>query len=246
MHDLDRTRLEAEFDDDEEFGDDAELAELAELEQEDEFEEEDDDLDADELEASGAAPVAGSPFDEAEEMELAAEFLEVTDDAELEQFLGRLVRRAGRRLRKAGRRVRRSLRGRVGRTLRRGLRRVAKRGLRFAGRAVGGAFGGPVGAAVGGAAGRGLGRAFGLELEGLSPEDQEFEGARRFVRLAGEATSMAAAVPTEVDDDEAATRAVRGAIRKNAPGMTRGRPRPGRGNAGRWVRRGNRIVVMGV
>ena len=39
-------------------------------------------------------PPAESPFSEAEEQELAAELLGVTRDAELEHFLGRLLRRA--------------------------------------------------------------------------------------------------------------------------------------------------------
>jgi hypothetical protein len=36
------------------------------------------------------------PFSEAEEMELAAELLSVSDEAELEQFLGGLIKKAGR------------------------------------------------------------------------------------------------------------------------------------------------------
>lgn len=39
---------------------------------------------------------ATSPFTEAEEMEMAAELLEVTDEAELDQFLGNLIKKAGR------------------------------------------------------------------------------------------------------------------------------------------------------
>ena len=38
----------------------------------------------------------GSRFNEMEEMELAAELLEVTDEAELDQFLGKLLKKAGR------------------------------------------------------------------------------------------------------------------------------------------------------
>lgn len=239
MHNLDRTRLEGDFED----GYDAADHDEAEFfEMEDDFEAEGDAEWGDE---SAAVTIAGSPFDESEEMELAAELVEVLgtgDDAELEQFLGRLVRRARRGLRRAGRSVRRAVRSRVGRAIARGARRIARRALPV----VGGAFGGPAGAAIASKAGRVLG----LELEGLSPEDQEFEAARRIVRLTGEATSMAAAVPETVDDDEAATTALRLAARKHAPGVAGGARsavggRSSGRSSGRWVRRGNTIVLMG-
>jgi hypothetical protein len=236
MHNLDRTRLEGEFE--QGFEDDEFEAFEADVYPEEEGEGEW------ELESRYDTAPQGSPFDESEEMELAAELVEVAgdaDDAELELFLGKLVKRAGRGLRRAGRRVRRALRSRVGRVLTRGLRRVAKRALP----AVGGAFGGPAGALAAGAAGK----AFGLELEGLSPEDQEFESARRLVRLAGEATSMAAAVPESVPDEEAAATALRMAVRKHAPGLAGGRRAAagagGQPQSGRWVRKGSRIVLMG-
>ncbi|MEJ5199355.1 MAG: hypothetical protein WHX53_10565, partial [Anaerolineae bacterium] len=45
--------------------------------------------------AEGASPeAADSPFSEVEEMELAAQLLEVTDEAELDQFIGKLFRKA--------------------------------------------------------------------------------------------------------------------------------------------------------
>ena len=47
-----------------------------------------------------------------------------------------------------------------------------------------------------------LGGAFGLELEGLSAEDQEFEVARRFVEFAGEAATNAAMSPPNANPDE--------------------------------------------
>lgn len=37
----------------------------------------------------------GSPFNEIEEAELASELLEITDEAELDQFLGNLIKKAG-------------------------------------------------------------------------------------------------------------------------------------------------------
>ena len=240
MHDLDRTRLEADFDDEAEFETDFDdtAAEYGEFE----FEE---DVEPDELEYEFEAMPGGQVFDEGEEMELASELLEVADDDELEMFFGRALRRGFRKLR---RRARRAIRGRLGRRIRRGLRGVARRALTNVGRAAGGAFGGPIGAAIGGRLASGAGRAFGLELEGLSAEDQEFEVARRIVRMTGEAARAAAAVPDTVDDDEAAHIAMRRAVGRHAPGLMRGgRMRGGGGRgAGRWVRRGRRIVLMGV
>jgi hypothetical protein len=146
-------------------------------------------------------------FSEIQEMEYAANLLEITDEGELDQFLGGLIKRAG--------------------------------------QAAGGALEPPVGRALGGylkaavrqvlpsieagaagvAAGRGLatpsGQVLGLELEGLSAEDQEFEIARRLVRLIGAATQKAAQVAPGVDGQSAAKQAVLASARTHAPGLVR-------------------------
>ncbi|MFE3456271.1 hypothetical protein ACFXKD_01915 [Nocardiopsis aegyptia] len=179
-------------------------------------------------------------LDEGEEMELAAELLAVEDDAELDEFLGKVFRRA----RKS---VKRAVRGRVGRTLGRALKGVARRALPIAGGAAGTALGGPVGGAVGASLGSAAGRMFELELEGLAPEDQEFEVARRFVRLADEAARQAALAPPDLDPQDAARQALATAAERYAPGLVRTEaevattPR-----SGRWVRRGRSIVITGV
>lgn len=194
------------------------------------------------------------PLDEVEEMELAGELLEVTDEAELEQFLGRLVRKAARG---AGR----FLRSPAGRSLRGLLRNTARRFLPGAGQAVGNlllpGIGGPIGARLASQAGRLLG----LELEGLSAEDQEFEAARQFVRFAADATQGAAEAESEAEfetEAEAGTAvqaAVVGAARQHAPGLvpllTAGKALPATGarggrTSGRWVRRGRTIILIGV
>jgi hypothetical protein len=240
MHNLDRTQLEREFEDD--YGSGQHRGFQHEEEYFGEFETDDgyDDEAGWGFEAEAVA-IPGSPFDEAEEMDLAAELVEVlenADDDELEQFLGRIVRRAGRGLRRAGRAVRRAVRSPVGRRIARGVRGIVRRALPV----VGGALGGPAGAAAASTAGQVLG----LELEGLSPEDQQFEVARQIVRLTGEAASMAAAVPENIDDAEAAATALRMSSRKHAPGLgPGGRTQTGE-RSGRWIRRGKTIVLMGV
>ncbi|WUR15851.1 hypothetical protein E7V67_012315 [[Empedobacter] haloabium] len=61
---------------------------------------------------------------------------------------------------------------------------------------------------------------FGLELEGLSPEDKEFEVARRFVRLAGDALDEARARSGQ-GPAQAAQLALLHAARRHAPGLLR-------------------------
>ena len=80
-------------------------------------------------------------FTEAEEMELAAEFLEVTDEQELEQFIGDLIRKAGKAIGKFAH-------SSVGKALGGVLKTVASKALPIAGGALGGLVGGPPGATL--------------------------------------------------------------------------------------------------
>jgi hypothetical protein len=64
-------------------------------------------------------------------------------------------------------------------------------------------------------------RFFDVELEGLSPEDREFEIARRFVLLAVEAAHQAARAPRPQPPHAAARRAAARAARRFAPGWLR-------------------------
>ena len=190
----------------------------------------------------GEADHTPRPFDEATELELAAELLEVGDDEELEQFLGKLFRRAVKG-------IRRFARSSIGRRLGSVLKKVAKKALPIAGGAVGGFFGGPAGSAIGGRLGSWASRLFELELEGLSPEDQELEVARRFVRLAGTAAQAAAHQSQTTDPATATERGLSIAARAHAPGLLPAlRGRGGiarRAQAGRWIRRRGAIIVLG-
>lgn len=181
-----------------------------------------------------------SPFSESEEMELASELLSLGSEAEMDQFLGKLFRKVGRTFKKI-------VRSPIGRALGGVLKGIAKKALPIAGGALGSFIPIPgVGTAVGTALGSAAGKMFGLELEGLSPEDQEFEVARRFVRLAGDAAKVAAAAPTSANPQLVANRATAIAAQKHAPGLARGamaRRRPGQ--AGRWIRRGRAIILLG-
>ena len=182
------------------------------------------------------AEVDEAVFDEAEEMELAAELLAVRDEAEFDHFLGDLIQSAGRAL--GG-----IVSPKLGKALGGALRGLAKTALGPAGAVVGGIVGGPLGAQIGGRLATIAGPALGLELEGLSPEDREFEATRQFIRLAAEAVGHALLAPDQ-DPAEAVRRAIAEAMRDRAPGMLD--PSSGGAASGRWVRHGDRIILFGI
>lgn len=191
-------------------------------------------------------------FDEAEEMELASELLAVGDEAELDQFLGDLIGKAGQAIGKA-------VKGPIGRKLGGFLKGAVKKVVPAAAGVLGTVVGGPLGGAVANKVASAAGDMFGLELEGLSPEDQEFEAARHFVRFAGEAARQAGKIANAADPQAAARHAVTNAAKKLAPGLLRGvsqslqsetapmrrSANTGSGQSGRWVREGHRIVLLG-
>jgi hypothetical protein len=184
---------------------------------------------------------ATSPFNEAQELELASELLEVTSESELEQFLGGILSSA------AGA-ARRFVRSDTGRALGGILKDAARQALPIVGRAVGQWAAPGTNGRAGAQIATQAGKLFGLELEGLSAEDREFEVARQFVRFAGAAGRAACQLPQTVPATEAARAAAADAARVYAPGLL---PRlQGRSGAlwprsGRWVRRGRAIVLYG-
>lgn len=179
-------------------------------------------------------------FGEAGEMELAAGLLEISNEAQLDRFIGGLISRAAHA---AGGVVRSP----VARALGGILKDAARTALPQAGKALGTMIAGPAGGALGGRLAATAGPLFGLELEGLSPEDQEFEVARRFVRFAGEAAKQAAAASASLPASTAAEAAAIQAARRYAPGLPGpavSRTNPGPGRTGRWVRAGPNIIVL--
>jgi hypothetical protein len=171
---------------------------------------------------------------ELQEVELATELLEVGSEAELDRFLGNLLRRAGGLLRSP-----------TGQALGGILKQAAKQALPV----VGGGLGGLVSPAMGtfgGRVGQAAGDLLGLELEGLSAEDREFEVARSLVRFMTTACRNAAAAPPDAPPEAVARSAAVAAARQHAPGLApilRGRGRPGRRRSGRWQRQGRAIVI---
>lgn len=182
-----------------------------------------------------------SPFSEAEEMELAAELLNVQSEEELDMFFGKIFRKVGSFL-KSG----------PGKALGGALKGIAKKALPILGGAAGNFLLPGVGGAIGSKLASSAGSMLGLELEGLSYEDQEFEVAKQIVRLGGEAAGNLTQAAQTAPPVQAAQAALTAAAQKFAPGLVNGRRpqgRPGiagrKNNTGRWIRRGNSIVLIG-
>ena len=216
-----------------------------------------------ELESYGEYSQEGT-FSEAEEMELAAELLSVSNEEELEQFLGKLFKKA------AG-----FIKSPIGQQLIGTVKGLAKKALPILGSAVGNVIAPGVGGVIGGKIANAASGMFGLELEGLSYEDQEFEVAKQIVRLGGAAAVHAAQASPSAHPDEVAHEALTVAAQQYAPGVLRqngsqygtqygtsryggaqfgsspyGGPQYGRRHrcshphTGRWIRRGNQILLL--
>ncbi len=207
-------------------------------------------LEAQGLEAAGYGELAememtageiSSPLGEAQEIELASEMLEVSSEQEMEQFLGKVIGTVGRA---AGRFVQSD----TGRALGGILKDAARQALPVVGRAVGQWVSPGRGGDIGAQLATQAGRIFGLELEGLSPEDKEFEVARQFVRFAATAAQQAGLTPPGAPPAAVARTAAATAARLYAPGFfprLQGRSSLVWPHSGRWVRRGRTIVLYG-
>jgi len=273
MHDVDRTQLE--------YG--SELSEYGEFpgysSGQLEFGESGTVLEAVTGESEGSNWEAGYEYGESSmgevmEDELASELLEISNEAELDHFLGSLISRAAKGVGKF-------ISSPAGNALGGILKQLAKKVLPIAGGALGTFVGGPAGAALGGKLASMAGDAFGLEAEGLSSEDRDFEVAKRYVRFAHDAARRVAAAPPRVNPSAAAKQAVVESAKRHAPGLLapaaggapshlprhpvggvmpfdQGQPScPGcasaqgqmqghRSRQGRWIRRGRHIVLLGV
>jgi hypothetical protein len=125
------------------------------------------------------------------------------------------------------------------------LKGLAKKALPFVGGALGSFIPIPgVGTAIGSALGSAVSSALEAEFSDLEAEEQEFEMAKRFVRIAGTAAQQAAQASASANPQAAVRTAVLGAARRHLPHM--GHAAGGASSSGRWVRRGGQIVIVGV
>jgi hypothetical protein len=206
MHDVDRTQLEYS----------SEISEYGELPEYSEFAPSGTVLEA--ITGDGAGnwetgyEYGGGSMGELMEDELASEFLEISNDQELDHFLGSLISKAAKGIGKF-------VASPAGKALGGMLKQVAKKALPIAGGALGTFIGGPVGGALGGKLASMAGDAFGLEFEGLSGEDRDFEVAKRYVRFAHDAARTMASAPTTANSQAAAKAAIVEAAKRHAPGL---------------------------
>jgi hypothetical protein len=140
--------------------------------------------------------VPKSPFSDAEEMELAFELLRVKSDAELEQFLGNLFKKAWRNIK--------SVAPKIVKPLGEFLKEVAKRALPFVATAARTFLGGPAVGAIAGKLGSLVSQALEADVAGMAAADRDLEKSRQFVRLAVKVARAAALAPTGVDPIAAA------------------------------------------
>ena len=179
-------------------------------------------------------------FGDNELQELAAELMEIGSEGELDNFLGDLISKAGSAIGKL-------VSSPTGQALTSALKGAAKQLLPMAGKAVGGYFGGSTGSQIGGQLGSAAGNLFG-ETEN---EEQEWEAANTFVKLATDAVKNAAAAPPGANPRQVAQQAVMQAAQVHAPGLLGGQGAGGNGShggqmprSGRWIRKHNRIIVL--
>jgi uncharacterized protein (DUF697 family) len=217
-----------------------------------------------EMALSGETFEMSGELNETQEMELAHELLSVQNEEELNQFLGKLIKGAGKAIGNFAR-------SGVGRALGGVLKTVAKKALPFAAGALGTFVGGPLGGMIGSKLGAAASNLFELELEGLSPEDQEFEMARAYVRFANGAARQAAGIYRQQGGQAAPQQVLRQALtsaaRQHAPGLLRpvgggglggngsyagngsygngSSPMPRmRARSGTWTRQGRTLVIQ--
>ena len=219
MHDIDGTRLEAndynEAEGYEELGDEFERSGEFEFEDAGEMDEfgEVDELEG-EFEAEDSSEVL---MTEAEEEEMAAELLGVSTEEELDHFLGGLFKKIKQGVSGAARFLSQS-----GFPLSAALKSLAQRALPFIGGAIGTAIPIPgLGTLAGSALGKAASSLLQSEMEQFELEDQEFQMAKRFVRLASQAIRQGTRIPPRYHPTTAANLAVRNALRRfrNAGGF---------------------------
>lgn len=177
-------------------------------------------------------------FDESQELELTSRLLEVVNEPQLDRFVRELIRQAA-AARESG--VRAPEAAAIGDVLKNAVRQV----LPIARAQHGSSLHNAVGMQLGNGLSSVAGQVLGLELEGLSPEDREFEAVRQFVRFAGVTVKNALDHSSESDPYRTANRAAADAAAVYAPGLlpqSQHLPR----DSGRWVAFHDRIILFGV
>lgn len=178
------------------------------------------------------------PFDELQELELAVRLLDAVSETDLDRSLHDIVHQAQVA-------IGRAMPAADARGIKHVLQAVVRRlWPREAMQSAAGHERGPIGAQFGKRLSSIAGPILGIELEGLSEEDREFEAARQFVRFAGDAVSNALERGPGIPPHEGAHQAVSDAAAVYAPGLSAHRHHTPQ-QRGRWIARDNRIVLIG-
>ena len=192
---------------------------------------------------AASRPGYGSALNEEAQTNLAADLMELESEQEFEDFVGDLISQGAAA-------VGNFVNSPTGQALGSVLKNTAKQLLPAAGQAVGTYLGGSTGGQIGGALGTAASNA--LEAE---TDEQEWESANTFVKLAADAANKAAEAPPGADPMAVARTAVVEAAKIHAPhllaALADGRPEwtetpPRKAHSGRWIRHGRRIIVYGV
>ena len=180
----------------------------------------------------------GGVFAEALDLEFAARLLEVTNEQQLDELLDEVIRESGAAAGAA-------LKPSDARSIVGALKDAIHRVLPLANMDAGAPVQSSVGARLGRSLASSAGQMLGLELEGLSPEDREFEAVRQFLRFAAETIKNAMRDSSGASAHERAHRAAKDAAEVYAPGLLPGGTHiPG--NSGRWIACHDRIILYGV
>ncbi|MFN0180339.1 MAG: hypothetical protein ACKVZ0_16185 [Gemmatimonadales bacterium] len=228
-----------------------------------------DDLEADDLEADDSFGTGESSSGDVadgighrETEALAFELMGLGSGAEMDEFLGRIFRGVGKRLRRV---AKKALPHAVSFLKGPGAMLLAK-ALPLVGTAAGSLVPG-LGNVVGAAAGRMVGQCLqgddnggdtGAQLDSMMGEmgyndleEAKMDVATRVVRTIADAAGQAATDPNATTNPAVVARtALSGAMDRHLPGAIRqalARTGPQRGaKTGRWIRKGNRIILLGV
>jgi hypothetical protein len=83
----------------------------------------------------------------------------------------------------------------------------------------------------------------GLEFEG---ESEQFETAKDFVRMAADAAAKVAGAPQTANVANVVRTAVSDAVKTHMPALLSAPASTGGAAKGKWIRRGNKIILLGV
>ena len=190
--------------------------------------------------------VESGQLDDAEETELAGQLLAVADEDELEQFLGKVIK-------KFGKRAVRSLNPAIGGPLGSIVQSAARSALPRLGAMAGGAIGQRFGhSRLGSRIGRSLARrgirylGFEYESDHAPDPETEFEVAKQVVRFTADATRRAANQPAASPKEAAAKAAIAAARKPSGQAAPPSVVAQSGQRSGRWVRRGRNVVLIGL